>query len=236
MSIAVMSAVWRFGPQDQGELLVMLALADHSDDDGASYPSMARIGRKARMSERNARRIVRKLEVDGWLTVDVNAGPRGSNIYRITPDKLSARTDCPPDKSTADPGQNGRDTPDTAMSAEPSRNHHSLEPSGALSAKASPRGSRLPEDWTPNEEQITYAQQKGMTDEQIERTAADFADYWIAKPGKDGQKADWDRTWQRWVRTEVDRGGPARLGNGRGRDPRQIARNAAAIAAARRMG
>lgn len=103
------------------------------------------------------------------------------------------------------------------------------------SAKTPPRGSRLPEDWKPNEKQIAYAQQKGMTDEQIARTAEDFADYWIAKPGKDGRKADWNRTWQKWVRTEVERRGPAKLGAGRGRDEGQIIRNATSAIVARRL-
>lgn len=29
-----------------------------------------------------------------------------------------------------------------------------------------------------------------------------FSDYWRAKPGKDGRKADWQATWRNWVRKE----------------------------------
>lgn len=29
-----------------------------------------------------------------------------------------------------------------------------------------------------------------------------FRDYWVAKPGKDGRKADWFATWRNWVRNE----------------------------------
>ncbi len=35
-----------------------------------------------------------------------------------------------------------------------------------------------------------------------------FVDYWLAKPGKDGRKLDWDRTWKNWMRTAEDRQGP----------------------------
>lgn len=28
-----------------------------------------------------------------------------------------------------------------------------------------------------------------------------FADYWRAKPGKDGRKLDWQATWRNWVRS-----------------------------------
>jgi len=33
-------------------------------------------------------------------------------------------------------------------------------------------------------------------------TFADFADYWRAKPGKEGLKLDWLATWRRWVRNQ----------------------------------
>jgi len=49
------------------------------------------------------------------------------------------------------------------------------------------RGSRLPQDWTP----------EGDYDrEELER----FRDYWIAKAGKDGVKLDWQATWRNWLR------------------------------------
>jgi hypothetical protein len=34
------------------------------------------------------------------------------------------------------------------------------------------------------------------------KTAANFADHWHAKPGKDGRKLDWLATWRTWVRKE----------------------------------
>lgn len=34
----------------------------------------------------------------------------------------------------------------------------------------------------------------------VETEAAAFVDYWHAKPGKDGRKADWAATWRNWVR------------------------------------
>ena len=35
-----------------------------------------------------------------------------------------------------------------------------------------------------------------------------FCDYWHAKPGKDGRKLDWVKTWRNWMRTAQDRQGP----------------------------
>jgi hypothetical protein len=83
MSIRVMSAVWDNGPEDQGELLVLLALADYADDNGYCWPAMPSVAAKARMSERNARRIVRKLEASGLLLVEENRGRNATNRYRV---------------------------------------------------------------------------------------------------------------------------------------------------------
>lgn len=125
-----MTWVWDHGPDDQGELLVLLALADHADDAGLCWPSMASIASKARMSERNARRVVRKLQDAGILTVEPQRGRSQTNTYRIVkPDTMSARTQCPPGQMKHKNRTNEAQKPDTAMSAEPSRtiNETSLE-------------------------------------------------------------------------------------------------------------
>lgn len=61
------------------------------------------------------------------------------------------------------------------------------------------RGSRLPTNWTLPPEWRVWAQQE-RPDLNIDREAASFADYWHAKAGKDGCKADWQATWRNWVR------------------------------------
>ena len=67
MSVRVMSLVWDGYPGGGSELLALLALADWSDDDGRCYPSMASIGRKTRLSEKQARRLaVAKGKVSGF--------------------------------------------------------------------------------------------------------------------------------------------------------------------------
>lgn len=65
------------------------------------------------------------------------------------------------------------------------------------------RGSRLPPDWELSEENRRYAAEKNLSPAQIEREASQFRDYWLAKPGKDGVKLDWDATWRTWVRNVV---------------------------------
>jgi hypothetical protein len=41
----------------------------------------------------------------------------------------------------------------------------------------------------------------GASVEQIDDQAARFRDYWIAKPGAQACKLDWEATWRNWCRT-----------------------------------
>jgi hypothetical protein len=124
MSVKASSAVWQTSVTKGGELLVLLALADRANDAGMCYPGLEDIAGKSRLSIRQVRRCIRQLEKIGELIVELNDGPRWCNRYtltavtkgayadiprgRPTPDKMSHRTKCPPDKSVPE------------MSAEPS--------------------------------------------------------------------------------------------------------------------
>jgi hypothetical protein len=76
------------------------------------------------------------------------------------------------------------------------------------SAPTALRGSRfsievIPDDW----KQFCISERKDLDPTE---TFKRFADYWKAKPGKDGRKTDWEATWRNWVRNERGRpGGPA---------------------------
>lgn len=70
----------------------------------------------------------------------------------------------------------------------------------APSAK-SPRGCALREDWTLPDDWKAWAQAE-RPDVDVQTVAESFRDYWIAKPGKDGRKADWLATWRNWVRNQ----------------------------------
>lgn len=61
---------------------------------------------------------------------------------------------------------------------------------------------RLPEDWQPSAELIAWAKAKrpDMTLSQLEDEAENFREYWHNKRGKEGEKKDWDRAFQTWIR------------------------------------
>ncbi len=71
--------------------------------------------------------------------------------------------------------------------------------------RARQKGSRLPEGWTLSDDGRTYALGKGLTAVDITNEAAKFANYWHAKAGAGATKLDWDKTWQTWVLTFLER-------------------------------
>jgi hypothetical protein len=85
MSIKVMSAVWENAPVRQGKLLVLLAMADYADERGACWPSVPNLAKKAHVSERHARRILRQLEREHLIVREKLTGRYEPNIYRIFP-------------------------------------------------------------------------------------------------------------------------------------------------------
>src|SRR5690242_15702982 len=64
------------------------------------------------------------------------------------------------------------------------------------------RGQRIPDDFEPD---TTWAQAQGLSSSEARHEAAQFIDFWRAKPGKDGLKLDWPGTWRVWVRNNLKR-------------------------------
>ncbi len=83
MSIEVMSAVWKHAPVKGGDLLVLLALADHANDRGMCWPSIPKLAEKSRLKERQVYTIIGRLERKGLIDVDHGEGSRRGNFYRV---------------------------------------------------------------------------------------------------------------------------------------------------------
>ncbi|NKI96627.1 helix-turn-helix domain-containing protein [Rhizobacter sp. SG703] len=88
MSVQTMAAVWRGSQHSGSALLMMLAIADFSDDKGVAYPAVSTLAEKTRMKPRNAHYLLTTLQESGELVVKIGAGPRGTNLYRIALDRL----------------------------------------------------------------------------------------------------------------------------------------------------
>ena len=89
-----------------------------------------------------------------------------------------------------------REPPPSSSSSSSSSNNEDTAPSAK-----SPRGTALPETWTLPDDWKTWAE-KERPDVDPQTAADSFRDFWIAKPGKEGRKTDWQATWRNWVRNQ----------------------------------
>jgi hypothetical protein len=80
-----------------------------------------------------------------------------------------------------------------------------------LPARDRKLGTRLPDNFTPSPEMFDWFR-KNCPHVDGKTEHAQFCDYWLAKPGKDGRKLDWPATWRRWMRTAEERSGPRTRG------------------------
>jgi len=118
MSIKVATQVWNGSRHRSGDLLVLLALADHADDQGKAWPGIPLLARKARLSQRHTRRCLNRLASSCEVEILPNAAPSGRNLYhirldRLTPDNLSTGT---PPSDDVTPVSNNTDTADRVAS------------------------------------------------------------------------------------------------------------------------
>ncbi|UAN49717.1 conserved phage C-terminal domain-containing protein [Serratia sp. JSRIV002] len=119
MSVKISSYVWD-GCAAHGvkgtKLLVMLRLADFSNDEGVCYPGIAKIARQIAAGRSTVTGAIGELENDGWLTrKERRKGQRNdSNIYTLNVAKLkaaalSADSQCP-DTDTSESDHSKSDT------------------------------------------------------------------------------------------------------------------------------
>lgn len=87
-----MNLVFSGGPSDAAEAFLMLAIADNADDKGRAFPGIALLAQKSRQSERNVMRVLRSLELQGWLMVKRRAAgvKLQGNVYQLNMAKLEA--------------------------------------------------------------------------------------------------------------------------------------------------
>lgn len=83
-----MAKVWKdayFTPADKTKLLIALAIADYSNENGYAWPAIETLAHKARTSTRGAQEACREMEKDGMLRVQFAGGRNGTNLYYLTP-------------------------------------------------------------------------------------------------------------------------------------------------------
>jgi hypothetical protein len=134
----------------------------------------------------------------------VSNSPENGTINK--PENGTVRPGNSPENGTLNSPENGTQNQ--------SRNHRGkyspITPSSDPGKEKPKTGTRLPDDWTLPDEWLNWAATNTtIPPTKIPAIADGFKDYWIAKAGKDGRKADWFATWRNWIRREAERyGGP----------------------------
>ena len=95
MSVKLMTIVWEeLLELDSTHTLVLLAVADNANDEGACWPSIATLARKTRLHERTVQRALKTLEDAGHLSRFDKPG--GSSDFWVHPRRTATPGVAPP--------------------------------------------------------------------------------------------------------------------------------------------
>jgi hypothetical protein len=162
MSVRVSAAVWSLSKQKGTGLIVMLALADMARDDGLAWPGVPHIAAKARISKRQAHRVLRELRETNELQLAQRGGGATPNMYRINlallysyesrdfssgfeDDELGGDVDDTPDNlSPLSSGAKGVTSGDLSVPSDVTRNVETSEQQTPSTADAAASDGHLP--------------------------------------------------------------------------------------------
>lgn len=222
----------RLSDPERRVLLALYSFRNKNSD--TVWPSLPSLAHRSHINDPpRVSKLTGSLAEKGWLTKR-KRGFTGTNTYSLTvPDEAIEEyhdTNLAPDTKLA-PEDNTNLVPDTKFefgtryqaqgtTKEQEQIEHQIkdiaqpkitvEPKTTLTkVKVNPGGTRLPPDWVLSQALGEWALAEGLTRERIRQEADKFRDYWIAKPGAAGRKADWPATWRNWIRkaTTGGRGG-----------------------------
>ncbi len=83
MSIRDLDRVWKYSRQRGSKFLLLLAIADYTNQKGNAFPAVKTLAKKMRLSDRQVSRLISSLADTKELKVLKKRGPHGTNIYRI---------------------------------------------------------------------------------------------------------------------------------------------------------
>lgn len=219
MSIRTMSKVWESSQHSGSNLLMLLAIADFSDDDGMAFPAVEKLAKKCRMSKRNAQDRLRELSESGELTILKNQGPppKYPNLFKVNLDLLGVKPTAPvqpasPVQSNVDRGAAHRMAGVKPTAPKPSINHQqppdvaqALSPAVRKTKKDEITLAQFLEKCKASDEQSIpaddpiweYARKVGITEEMIAVVWSEFKAAYITAPKR---YVDWRQTFRNAVR------------------------------------
>ena len=115
-------------------------------------------------------------------------------------------SDSPSDALSDSPSDSTPDSPRVVVTegeSDPQPTTHNPDPKRRA---AQPRGTRLPDDWKPNDDMRTWTLSQ-LSQADAARELTKFRNYWQAKAGAAARKIDWDKTWHNWVLRVIEERG-----------------------------
>lgn len=98
----------------------------------------------------------------------------------------------------------GVNPPDKAQKPE-ARSQIDVSKETSVRAKRADTGSRLPEDWKPDDDLLRFCRDQGLSPSETQRLTEEFVNYWTALPGSKARKLDWPKTYRNRVLEVVAR-------------------------------
>jgi biotin operon repressor len=193
--------------------LVLVTLANRTDEDCRCWPSQERLAGECGISIRALSDHLKALEDDGFIMRETRHLGRGNGSRTSYTLNLQALKNAPEKNAHAE------FAPAISVECTGSRprvtNHQepSIKEKGcAQPERAKPKqGTVLPDDWLLPDEwgedarSIAFKAKQPISDHEISNEADKFRDYWTAKPGSAGRKLDWRGTWRNWFRSYLER-------------------------------
>ncbi len=219
MSVHVISAVLncRNAELSCARRMVLVVLADHaSGEDARCWPSQQLVADEAGCGIRTVKSHIKWLEDNGYIirtTKKLGQGNGSRTSYKICLSRLQSDTI---DRGAENAGANiARANSCTLRGEKPpitNRQEPSIDTSNEVS-RAKPRGkaraTRLSDNWSPTPNDYAFASKEGLSQQEINREADKFRDYWPNISGAKGRKIDWSATWRNWIRRAADGRKPA---------------------------
>ena len=191
MSVTVMSFVWKL-PIPHDEKFILLAYADHANDDGGSiFPAVLTVAKKTSYSKRSVQEITRKLQKRGLLLSN-GKGRHGTNCWCI-PLSWDAKS-APVNFS---PSLDAETRTARVQTSAPESSLTSIQPSvGGLSEKEIQQANAKVTSIIENQKKFKYANR-----DKIPETLLPFSDVYNELTGQEPTKRviqDWLMAFSEW--------------------------------------
>ena len=177
---------------------VYAVLARHVGRNENCWPSLSRIQKLTKLSRHTVIRAIDDLRLAGML--EIGRGPGRANRYVLT-----SAPGAPVDDRTSARGAptSARGAPVPVHVVHPNKTYRKRlikKIDECADANPKSKATRIPVDFQVTEAHREWAQEEGLASPDLHVEA--FRDYWLAKAGKDGLKADWDAAFRTWMRHE----------------------------------